>query len=89
MVAKESAEITLRKSMKPGGLYEVRHKWALPSGNSHNWHDTEYVMYIGPEHKPPSIVGHDPDATNHVVLADGKAVVVDYSFLRFLEPAGS
>jgi hypothetical protein len=66
-----------------GCLYGIRDLWNLPRNSLHDWKNAGVVLYLGED-----ICKRD-DATNvvnHAVLVDGKRVLLDSSFLRFLEP---
>lgn len=69
--------------MKPGEIYEVRHKWCLPFSAKDFWHDCGPVLYLGEEG-----LTRDDGVTviNHIVLVKGEKRTLDHTFLRFLEP---
>ena len=70
--------------MKVGELYEVRHKWLLPISRANFWDDCGAVLYLGED------VIEREDGTrivNHAVFVKGQRVILDKSFLKFLELA--
>ena len=68
--------------MKVGELYEVRHKWLLPISISDFWSDCGPVLYLGEE----GLIRDDGTTiVNHVVFVKGRRVIIDQSFLKFLE----
>ena len=70
--------------MKVGELYEVRHKWLLPRSRANFWEDCGAVLYLGED------VIEREDGTkivNHAVFVKGQRVILDNSFLKFLELA--
>jgi hypothetical protein len=70
--------------MKVGELYEVRHKWMLPRSTSNFWQNCGPVLYLGED------VIEREDGTkivNHAVFVKGQRVILDNSFLKFLELA--
>ena len=67
-----------------GKLYEVRHQWAIPMSRQDFWKNCGPVVYLGED---PFYREEDGKLiVNHAVLVRGKTVVLDESFLRFLEP---
>ena len=70
--------------MKVGELYEVKHKWLLPISISDFWSDCGTVLYLGEE----GLIRDDGTRiVNHVVFVKGQRVILDNSFLKFLELA--
>ena len=70
--------------MKVGELYEVKHKWLLPISISDFWSDCGPVLYLGED-----VIARE-DGTkivNHAVFVKGQRVIIDETFLKFLEPA--
>ncbi len=70
--------------MKVGELYEVKHKWLLPISISDFWSDCGPVLYLGED-----VIARE-DGTkivNHAVFVKGQRVILDSSFLKFLELA--
>tara|TARA_Y100000356_G_C11026460_1_gene166206 strand:- start:38 stop:262 length:225 start_codon:yes stop_codon:yes gene_type:complete len=68
--------------MKVGELYEVKHKWLLPISISDFWSDCGPVLYLGED-----VIARE-DGTkivNHAVFVKGQRVILDSSFLKFLE----
>ena len=76
--------IKWRLSVQVGKLYEVRHKWLLPRSRSNFWEDCGAVLYLGED----VIVCRDgTKIVNHAVFVKGQRVILDKSFLKFLELA--
>ena len=70
--------------MKVGELYEVRHKWMLPRSRANFWEDCGTVLYLGEQ----GLIRDDgTKIVNHVVFVKGQRVIIDQSFLKFLELA--
>ena len=69
--------------MKPGELYEVKHKWLLPRSLSDFWSSVETVLYLGED-----VIEREDGVkiTNHAVLVEGQRRLLDQTFLKFLEP---
>jgi hypothetical protein len=68
--------------MQVGELYEVRHRWLLPRSRSNFWEDCGPVLYLGEQ----GLVREDGTRiVNHALFVKGQRVVVDHSFLKFLE----
>ena len=68
--------------MKVGELYEVRHKWLLPHSRTNFWENCGPILYLGEQ----GLVREDGTRiVNHILFARGQRVIVDQSFLKFLE----
>ena len=73
------------RDLSAGQIYEIRHKWLLPRGQSHghDWQESKLAMYVGEKKIKKS---DNKLEMKHELLVDGKSVEVDTDFLRFLEP---
>ncbi len=69
--------------LKPGDLYEVKHKWLLPF-KSEFWKDCNTVLFIGEE-----VINRDDGVkiVNYAFLAKGEKRIVDPTFLKFFGEA--
>jgi len=70
--------------MKPGRLYEIRHKWLLPHSTREFWSSCGPILYLCKD----TIRRDDGKIiVNHRVLVKGEYRILDHTFLRLLEPS--
>jgi len=69
--------------MKVGSLYTLRNKWSLPRYSLHDWKNAGVILYLGED---VCRRNDGVNIVNHAVFVDGRSVLLDSSFLKFLEP---